>query len=319
MAHARAPHLFLPRPRIGLGGPLGPWLLVALGAALCVALHLSSFLALVLGAAIGRWVGAPKGVERLGKRMLEGSIVLLGLGLNGAVVLEAGAAGFAATACTLGLALALGLACMRRFGLERETGLLITVGTAICGGSAIAAAAPALRARPEQIGTALGVVFALNAAALILFPVAGHLLGLDAQAFGTWCAIAIHDTSSVVGAAASFGPEALELATITKLARSLWIVPVVALLAHLTDRNGTAARPPWFLLAFLAAAAATTAFPTLAAASSWSRPLASHGLVLALFCIGLTMDPGAVRPRALGFGLVLWAALAAVGLAWVLR
>jgi uncharacterized integral membrane protein (TIGR00698 family) len=155
----------------------------------------------------------------------------LGFGMNAASAIKAGREGILFTVASIVGTLTVGLLMGRIFTIEKKTSLLIAGGTAICGGSAIAALSPVIRAEDRQVSVALGVVFILNSVALFLFPVIGHLLHLSQSQFGLWSAIAIHDTSSVVGAAGRYGPEALQIATTVKLARALWIIPVSLLAA----------------------------------------------------------------------------------------
>ena len=266
----------------------------------------------------------PAFVESLGPWLLRIGVVALGAGLELSRVLRVGMDGFFVTLLTLSLTLALGRALSRRFRVEGDVGILVTVGTGICGGSAVAATAPALRARPEHIGIALGVIFTLNAAALIVFPPLGYLLGLSPEAFARWCALAIHDTSSVVGAASAFDPASLELATITKLARALWSVPVVTGLAFLRARSsGESAgrvRVPGFILAFLAVAALRSVVPALAPAADAVASIARPLFVLALFATGLTLrlDGFLGRARSAAFlGTILWLVTATCALVLV--
>ncbi|MEM7309126.1 MAG: putative sulfate exporter family transporter [Planctomycetota bacterium] len=257
--------------------------------------------------------------------LLKVGVVTLGAGLELGHVLRVGRDGFAVTLGTLALTLSLGRWLTRRLGVENDVGALVTFGTAICGGSAVAATAPALRARGEHVGIALGVVFALNAVALVLFPPLGRLLGLSPEAFGRWCAVAIHDTSSVVGAAAAFDPASLELATITKLARALWIVPVVPLAALLRTKAGGAepaerVRIPGFILAFVAVAALRSAVPALGGLGDRVASLAPLPLALALFVTGLGLRLDGLLGRARSatvLGVLLWSASALVSLAWI--
>jgi uncharacterized integral membrane protein (TIGR00698 family) len=253
-------------------------------------------------------------------------VVGLGLAMNLEAVLRAGAQGFIATLVGITAALALGHALGKLLKTEATTGLLIGVGTAICGGSAIAAVAPVLRARPEQIGVSVAVVFLLNAVALLVFPPLGHGLGLSQDQFGLWAALAIHDTSSVVAAGAEYGPRALELATTVKLARALWIVPLTLIAARFwapTDgAGGGRANRPWFILGFLLAAALVTSVPTLAEAGQALAQVARRGLVLALFLIGAGITKAAlaqVGARAFAHGVLLWLAVAAGSLALIYR
>jgi uncharacterized integral membrane protein (TIGR00698 family) len=291
-----------------------------------------SFAALALGALLALCLGASARSAATGKALLQWGVVGLGAGLDLGYVVRVGSQGFATTAATLSATLALGAFLGRRLGVGRDAAALVSVGTAICGGSAIAAAAPALRARAEDVGVALGVVFALNAVALLVFPLLGRALNLDPLTYGRWCALAVHDTSSVVGAAAAFGPEALEVATVTKLARALWIVPVVLVLGHLrartdrrcgTESNRPARGPlPYFILAFLAAAALVTFLPALAPAGEVLSAGARRVLCLALFALGLGIDVSTLRRglgRAMVLGIVLFAATTVGSLLVVLR
>jgi len=202
--------------------------LFATAVLLCLTPLISAPLALVLGLLIALFVGHP--FLHLNHKathiLLQVSVVGLGFGINAAAALKAGREGFLFTVVSIFGTLAFGLLLGRWMKIDRKTSLLISGGTAICGGSAIAALSPVIRAEERQVSVALGVVFILNSVALFLFPVVGHFLGLSQTQFGLWSAIAIHDTSSVVGAAGRYGPEALPIATTVKLARALWIIPV---------------------------------------------------------------------------------------------
>ncbi len=227
---------------------------------------------------------------------------------------------------TLGLAALLG----RWLAVRRATGILVGVGTAICGGSAIAAAAPVIGAHDEDTSAALGIVFVLNALALLLFPFIGHVLNLPQRGFGLWAALAIHDTSSVVGAAASYGAEALMVATTTKLVRALWIVPVTLVLGAVVARpvagpTPAKAKRPWFILGFLAAAALVSFVPSLQPEGRLVALAAQRLLVLTLLLLGLGLSRAALgrvgaRPFLMGlslWGLVASATLGAVLLGWI--
>jgi uncharacterized integral membrane protein (TIGR00698 family) len=216
-----------------------------------------------------------------------------------------------------------GAALGRLLAVRQATGILVAVGTAICGGSAIAAAAPAIGADDDETSAALGIVFLLNATALLLFPPIGHRLGLSEHAFGLWAALAIHDTSSVVGAAATYGPGALTIATTTKLARALWIVPVTLALGAWSARRKDAprgpirAKRPWFILGFLATAAAVSFVPALQPAGRLVAAAAQRMLVLTLFLLGLGLSREAVArvgARPFVLGLLLWFLAAAATL-----
>jgi hypothetical protein len=226
------PDLSLPAPTrwAALGAPLRRAVVPALGL-LCLLLPgMGSVGALLLGVAVafaGLNVWEAE-TNALAKRLLMLSVMGLGAGLDLRAVVDVGLLGAGLAVGSIALCLGLGWGLARLFRVDALTGLLVTAGTAICGGSAIAAVAPTVSARPHQVTAALGTVFALNAVALLVFPLVGHALGMDAHQFGLWCAVAIHDTSSVVGAAMTYGPDALEVATTVKLARALWIIPLTA-------------------------------------------------------------------------------------------
>ncbi len=278
--------------------------------------------ALLAGVALALTLGNPWSArtKALTPRLLALSVVGLGAGMNLVQVAKVGLAGFGYTLIGISATLAFGLWLGRRLAVSDDTAVLIAVGTAICGGSAIAAAAPAIRARDESVSIALATVFVLNALALLVFPPVGHALALPERAFGLWSALAIHDTSSVVGAASSYGAEAEFVATTTKLARALWIVPVTLLVGALwarrhagTDDAGAApqrrAKRPWFVLGFLAAAALVTFVPALVGPGAWVAAAARRSLVLTLFLLGAGISREALRrvgARPLVQGVVLW-------------
>ena len=199
---------------------------------------------------------------------------------------------------------------------EPNTSLLITVGTAICGGSAIAAVAPVIRAKSEEVSVSLGIVFLLNALALFIFPAIGHHFHLSESQFGLWSALAIHDTSSVVGANLQYGPHALEVGTTVKLARALWIVPVTLIIGFLTRTQnqtgeGVAGKPkrPWFILGFVLISALVTWVPSLQAAGHQVEMIARRLLVLTLFIIGSNLSRKSLKAvglKPLFQGLLLW-------------
>jgi uncharacterized integral membrane protein (TIGR00698 family) len=291
--------------------------------------------ALLAGMALALLLGNPFPAQTraLTPRLLSLSVVGLGAGMDLVKVAKAGAAGFAYTAAGLALALGLGWLLGRALRVARDTSVLLSVGTAICGGSAIAAVAPVIRAQDEEVSLALATVFLLNATALLVFPPIGHALGLGERPFGLWAALAIHDTSSVVGAASGYGPEALLVATTTKLARALWIVPVAfgigLLYARLHLFEGEAghakARRPWFILGFLAMAALVTFVPATRPAGAWVNAAAKRCLVLTLFLLGCGLSREALKrvgPRPFLQGLLLWicvgaGSLGAIRLGWI--
>ncbi len=253
------------------------------------------------------------------KWLLQASVVGLGFGMDLRTVLRAGGQGLLVTAVAIGLTLGLGHALGRSLGVRERVAFLISTGTAICGGSAIAAVGPVIGADNDEISLSLATVFLLNSVALLLFPPIGHALGLGQEAFGLWAALAIHDTSSVVGAAASYGPGALAVGTTVKLARALWILPV-AFGAGVLRGSKAKAPWPWFILLFVVAAAVHTAAPAPAWLRSGLTRVARSGLVASLFLIGAGISPAALRSigfRPVALGVILWLVVSAASLALI--
>jgi uncharacterized integral membrane protein (TIGR00698 family) len=271
--------------------------------------------ALLAGIALALTAGNPylARSRALTPGLLQLAVVGLGAAMDLRAVASAGREGALSTAVSISLTLGAGLLLGKLLGAAPRTSLLVSVGTAICGGSAIAAVAPVLRARPEETAAALGVVFLLNAAALAIFPALGAALHLAPEAYGQLCALAIHDTSSVVGAAAAGGPAALAVGATVKLTRALWIIPVTFALGRLApSREGGLRRTarPWFILAFLVAAALGTLVPGLAPAGQLAGQAARHLMSLTLFLTGASLTRDALRAvglRPLAQGLLLWA------------
>ena len=304
--------------------------LVPLGALACLLPWVNPAMALVGGVALAVLVGNPYVAltRRHTPRLLAYSVVGLGAAMDLGVVARVGAQGFVYTLVGITATLALGLALARALKVPGTTGLLVSVGTAICGGSAIAAVVPVVQAREQESSVALATVFLLNAAALVVFPAAGHALGLGEGAFGLWSALAIHDTSSVVGAALRYGgAHTLEVATTVKLARALWIIPVTLVVGavHARRHGGAAgrgaAKRPWFILGFLAAAALVTLVPALQEAGHAVASVARRALVVTLFLIGVNLTPAALRAvgvRPLVQGVVLWVVVSAATLGAIL-
>jgi uncharacterized integral membrane protein (TIGR00698 family) len=299
------------------------WIFWSLGAILCFFPWFSPPLALVTGFALTQLIGHPFGdrLEGWTKQLLKGSIIGLGFGIPFAQALEAGYAGFGLAAGSIAFTLLSGWLLAWLLRVEAGIGQLISVGTAICGGSAIAATAPVLDAKPRQVSVALGTVFLLNSLALLLFPPLGKLLGLSQEAFGWWAAIAIHDTSSVVGAAAAFGEEALAIATTVKLARALWIIPLLLLLAFWRRQGGGKVKLPWFILGFVGAMLLATYGPEWTVFYSGISWLAKRSLVLSLLLIGGALNlqlirQAGLRPLVLGTGLWLLVAAGSLGVIW---
>src|SRR5277367_711207 len=217
--------------------------------------------------------------------LLQASVVGLGFGMNLHEVLKAGRSGFLYTAISISFAVVLGVALGRLLQVRGNSSFLITTGTAICGGSAIAAIGPILQANEQEMAMALGTVFILKSVALLIFPPVGNALHLTQTQFGLWAALAIHDTSSVVGAAAKYGPQALVIGTTVKLARALWIVPL-ALVTAAVKRSKSRIQLPWFILFFCLAALANTYLPNLLRLCHALYSLGRLGLTATLFLIG---------------------------------
>jgi uncharacterized integral membrane protein (TIGR00698 family) len=301
--------------------------------ALCLLLLLTPMItaamALVLGAGLAVTLGNPcrDGTKRLTPHLLAISIVGLGAGMNLEKVLSVGLHGLWMTALGIVLALAAGLTIGRLLRTDRDTSILITAGTAICGGSAIAALVPVLKAKPSTASVALGTVFILNAVALATFPAIGHLLHLSEAQFGLWGALAIHDTSSVVGATSQYGPLAAETGITVKLARALWIIPLTLLVGLIYAPKGEPRKIklPWFIPGFLLAAALVHWVPALQPAGQDIAAIARRLLVLALFFIGLgltreTLKAVGLRPFLQGvlvWILVATCSLLAIQLGWI--
>jgi uncharacterized integral membrane protein (TIGR00698 family) len=269
----------------------------------------------------------------LARLLLQLSVIALGFGMNLHEVVHAGRSGFLYTAISITAALALGLLLGKLFHVAGKASFLIAAGTAICGGSAIAAISPISNASEEEISVSMGTVFLLNSIALLLFPAIGYALHLSQNQFGLWAALAIHDTSSVVGAAARYGNQALAIATTVKLARALWIVPISLLTAAYTARAASRSlathlpgeRPakarvkaPWFILFFILAAGISTYLPSFASAYSALSHLGKIGLTATLFLIGTSLSKRTLQQvgiRPLLQGVVLWIVVAGVSLA----
>ena len=299
------------------------WTAVAIVGLALVVLGAPSWLALGAGLPIAPPSGKnpPAAVKALTTRTLQVGVVALGAGMTLVVVWKIGSSGALVTAASLTVALVLGWALGRWLRVPGDTPLLVSVGTAICGGSAIAAVASAIKPKEHEISVSLAVVFVLNAIGLVLFPVLGHAFGLSQPVFGRWAALAIHDTSSVVGAGMAYGPVALGIATTTKLARALWIVPLTMAIAIGRQRGAGASlrdvRWPWFILAFVGVAALFTWIPALAVLAHPIVLIGQRALVLALFLIGLSLSRGAIArvgARPFLLGVLLWIVVAAVSL-----
>ncbi len=288
-------------------------------AAICLSGWISPPIALATGLIFALAIGnpLPRLTQKTSKILLQASVVGLGFGMNLGTLLAAGRTGIGFTVCSITGTLLLGWWVGRMLRVESQASTLVSCGTAICGGSAIAAVAGVIKADSRAISVALGTVFLLNAVALFIFPPIGHWLHLTQHQFGVWSAIAIHDTSSVVGAAAKYGDEALRVATTIKLVRALWIVPLALGLAFFTGRKGAKIAWPWFILFFIAAACVRTWLPQGEPMYGNLVLLARLGLTLTLFLIGAQISREALRTvgwRALVQGIILWIVISIAGL-----
>ncbi|HEY0264417.1 MAG TPA: putative sulfate exporter family transporter [Granulicella sp.] len=286
--------------------------------------------ALVGGVAFGFAVDHPFRAESasLSRLLLQASVVALGFGMNLGQIVHAGSSGFLYTAISIGAAMLLGMLFGRLLRVGGIASFLITTGTAICGGSAIAAIAPIADAGEEEISVSMGTVFLLNSLALLIFPAIGHAVHLSQNQFGLWAALAIHDTSSVVGAAAKYGNQALAVGTTVKLVRALWIIPVSLLTAIFLrggrQHHGSHAKVkiPWFILLFCLAAVLSSFVPRFAGVYSGINHLGRAGLTATLFLIGTSLSKRTLRQvgiRPFVQGLALWIIVASLSLAAILR
>ena len=282
-----------------------------------IALALGLFMALTIGNPYARRMGKPT------KILLQSSVVLLGFGMNLTNVIKAGKDGFLFTVATIFGTLILGWLVGKLLKVNDKTSALISTGTAICGGSAIAAVAPAIDADAEEISVSLAIVFILNSVALIVFPIIGHSLNLSENQFGIWAAIAIHDTSSVVGASAKYGAEALQIATTVKLARAIWIMPIALFFAwHYRSKNGgnkTKVAIPWFIFLFLLTTIIRTYAPPIVQPSIFESfvNIAKAALTVTLFLIGASLSRETLKKvgiKPLIQGAFLWIVISLVSL-----
>lgn len=278
--------------------------------------------ALAMGLVFGLTLHHPYGkqAKKFSKFLLQASVVGLGFGMNLHQVVQAGRSGFVYTLLGISFALLAGMGLGFLLGVQRVPAFLISTGTAICGGSAIAAVGPITQASDEEMAIALGTVFVLNSVALLTFPAIGSALKLTQSQFGLWSALAIHDTSSVVGAAAKYGGEALAIATTVKLARALWIVPLSVATAVVRGAKAKI-QWPWFIGLFCLAAVCSTYLPAGAPAYAILVRAAKIGLTVTLFLIGSGISLATIKrvgPRPLLQGIILWL-IVLTGSLWLIR
>ena len=282
-----------------------------------VALFLGLVFALTCGQAY------PTFNKNVSKKLLQYSVIGLGFGMNLHASLASGKEGMLFTIVSVFGTLLIGMfiGC-KLLKINRNTAYLISSGTAICGGSAIAAVGPIIKAKDSDMSVALATIFILNAIALFLFPALGHWLGMTQQEFGTWAAIAIHDTSSVVGAGAAYGEEALQVATTIKLARALWIIPLALITALIFRSEGKKISIPWFILFFIVAMLLNTYVLTdIPQVGQFIYGIARKGLVITMFFIGASLSIDTIKSvgiRPLLQGILLWLVISAGSLAYIL-
>jgi uncharacterized integral membrane protein (TIGR00698 family) len=263
----------------------------------------------------------PGAARQLSKLLLQASVVGLGFGMDLHEIVRVGRSGFVYTALGISTALLLGWLLGRFLQVERTTSFLISAGTAICGGSAIAAIAPITEANDEEMAVSLGTIFVLNSIALLTFPLIGSALRMTQSQFGLWSALAIHDTSSVVGATAKFGATALAIGTTVKLARALWIVPLSVSTA-VAKRSKARIQWPWFILFFCMAAVANTYVRTFDPVYPVLKHLGIIGLTVTLYLIGSGLSKATLRQvgvRPLLQGVLLWIVVAVGSFALIYR
>jgi len=278
--------------------------------ALCFTPFFNPALALLSGIALSLLNIKHEKTGAYTSKALQISIVLMGFGMNLTQVITASKTGFIETATSVILVMSAGILLGRLFKLDSKIATLISAGTAICGGSAIAAVAPVLNSKNYQISFSLVVVFILNALALLIFPIIGHHFNMSQEMFGNWAAIAIHDTSSVVGASASYGDKALQVATTVKLIRALWIIPLSLVIAFFNkDKGNGKIKIPWFIFLFALSIVFAHLLPQWHDTYSHLQWLGKKGMVVALFLIGsgITIaDAKQAGLKSFAFGFALW-------------
>lgn len=295
-----------------------------LAGALCFTPFIDPSIALLAGFVLTLLFGNPflQFSQRAVHILLQVTIVGLGFGMNVFEAGEAGKEGFIFTVSSIVVTVVVGLFLGKIFATGKKTNLLISIGTAICGGSAIAAISPVIRAKEEEISISLATIFILNSLALFIFPVVGEYYGLSQNQFGLWSAIAIHDTSSVVGAAQKYGEEALKIATAVKLERALWIIPVSLIAAFSYKSDKKSIKIPYFILLFVLAMVINTFVPTVSSISQSIVFVAKKGLNVTLFLIGAGLTVESIKKagvKTLLQGVILWVLISAISLWVILR
>ena len=281
-----------------------------------VSLFLGLLFALLCGQAY------PKFNKKVSKKLLQYSVVGLGFGMNLHASLASGKEGMIFTIISVVGTMLIGMfiGC-KLLKVNRDTSYLISSGTAICGGSAIAAVGPVIKAKDSDMSVALATIFILNAIALFIFPIFGEWIGLSQQEFGTWAAIAIHDTSSVVGAGAAYGEEALQVATTIKLTRALWIIPLALVTSVIFKNGGKKISIPWFILWFIVAILLNTyVLDSVPEVGKVISGLARKGLIITMFFIGASLSTDVLKSvgvKPLIQGVLLWIVISVSSLAYI--
>lgn len=290
-----------------------------LAAAACLTPYIDAPVALLMGLVLALTIGHP--YMHLNKKatnwLLKSSVVGLGFGMNIQTAMQAGREGILFTVVSILGTLLIGWLLGRLLKIDKKTSHLVASGTAICGGSAIAAVGPVIDADDKSMSVSLGIVFILNSIALLLFPYLGHLLNLSQQQFGLWSAIAIHDTSSVVGAASKYGDEALKIATTVKLARALWIIPVALVSAFMFKAKSRKINIPWFIGLYILAMVIYTYVPFVQEYGHYVVAVAKKGLTLTLFLIGAGLSKKVIQSvgvKPFIQGIILWVLISVTAL-----
>lgn len=290
--------------------------------ALCLFPFFSAPLALFFGILLAVFYKGEEVVKtgKLTKYLLQGSIVCMGFSMSVSEVIQTGKTGFMITVVSVAVTVLAGILLGKIFKVGKNTTMLISSGTAICGGSAIAAVAPVLDAKNNEISFSLAVIFVLNAVALFVFPVIGHLLQMDQTHFGYWAAIAIHDTSSVVGACSAYGEQALQVGTTVKLTRTLWIIPLALCIAFFNKNKTSKINIPWFIFLFVLAIIVGNYIPGMTETNEHLSWLGKKGMMVSLFFIGASINIEEVRKTGVNtfmLGIILWFVIAILSYFWI--
>lgn len=289
----------------------------------CLSIFTSPAISLLMGLIFALTFKNPFPIvsKKISKKMLQYSVICLGFGMNLHESLQAGKEGMIFTIFSVTFVMVIGFYLGKLFSLSKHTSYLISAGTAICGGSAIAAIAPITKSKADDITISLATIFILNAVALLIFPSIGRFLNMTDKEFGTWAAIAIHDTSSVVGAGAAYSETALKIATTVKLTRALWIIPLAVITSFIFKEKTSKISIPWFILFFIIAMIANTFFNIPSEITKIIVLIARKALILTLFLIGADLSRETIKNvgiRPLLLGISLWILIAVISLVLIL-